>query len=821
GAPQRGSVALACGRASRSVTFLVGAERGLVEGDLDLPADTPLWDEFSPELLTLTADLSAGTWRDRTEVTFGLRKLESVGKRLVLNGRTIFLRGTLECCIFPRTGFPPTDVESWLRILRVCRDYGLSHLRFHSWCPPEAAFAAADRMGFLYHVELPQWVGNVGQDPPRDAFVTDELRRIVAAYGNHPSFGMLCMGNELGGDASFLQKLVDLGKELDPRHLYTSATAWSQGPADQYDVCVVRGLRGPRTDHDFRGEDARWNVPVVSHEVGQWTFYPDLAEIPKYDGVLEARNFHRIRDDLAKKGLLERAPAFTMASGRWSAELYKEEIEVLLRTPGHGGFQLLDLHDFPGQGTSLIGILDPFWDSKGIVTPAWWRRFCSPTVPLLRLPKRVYAGKETLRAVAEVAHFGPRDLKGVAAEWTATDGAGREVGRGTLGATDIPTGGLTALGTISLDLAKVGAPAKLTLRVALPGTDSGNDWDVWVYPSEQPAEPPEVVLATRWEAAKVALAEGKRVLLTGTSGLRRSTQLGFTTVFWGPVMFPNQPGTMGLMYDPKHPALAAFPSDGYTDWQWYDVLQRARAIVLTDLPRELRPLVQVVDNFVRNDKLALAFECRVGEGRLLVCAADLDHNLASRPAARQLRSSLLAYAASDRFAPDTALTDEQLETLFGPSLLQVVPAAPSEGVVLRVRAAVNVPELSRDFAWEPRLDEVVTRADGFGYEVVSGATWRDTVGSAWHHGGNLVVRATVPKGFTGRLYAHFSDWNNLGRVAEVSFEGRELGTLDEYNGPGKWVAVPITAADSADGKIEIAAQPTVVNAMITEIVVAR
>ncbi len=844
------TVGNATGQAARgSVVLSVlpaegGAEVGVATADFSAPqaactveATVPLsaaakpWDEFSPALLEMRASLRAQVGgqacSDARAVTFGLRDFSVRDKRLTLNGRPVFLRGTLECCIFPLTGYPATDVESWLRILRTCRSYGLNHMRFHSWCPPDAAFEAADQLGFLFHVELPQWVGNVGQEPPRDAFIQAELTRILAAYGNHPSFGMLCMGNELGGDASFLAKLVQLGRDTDPRHLYTSSTAWSHVPQNQYDVSVIRGLHGPGTDADFRPEDARSAAPTISHEVGQWTVFPNLAEMSKYTGVLWPRNFEIVRGDLARHGLLAQAPEFVQASGKLMVQLYKEEIEVLLRTPGHGGFELLDLHDFPGQGTSLVGVLDPFWDTKGLVTPEQWRRFCGPTVPLLRMAKRTFTSDETFVARAEIAHFGATALPGAAPVWTIKDDQGREVAAGAFPPTTIPTGGLTSLGEVRASLAQAPAPAHLTVTVSLPGTDIGNDWSVWVYPAAgapaAAAPAASFVRCRAWDApALAALAAGKSVLLlAGPDILSQSLPGSFTPVFWNPVMFRNQPGTMGILCDPRHPALAQFPTEAHTDWQWYDLLERSRTMILDDLPADFRPLVQVIDNYSRNHRLGNLLEARVGPGRLLVCSLNLSGDLAGRPAARQLLRSLEAYVASPAFSPPQELTVSALSLLLRPaSPLAKMREAPQnlDRAVLRVRAAVKVPAPNVPEAWRPQADEVLVQKPGFGY-AVSGSTWRDETGSAWHDSSDLTITVTCPPGFQGKFYAHFHDWNNLDRVAEIWFQDRLVGTLEDYNGPGVWLAFPVTAKYSAGGKLVLSSRPTHANTMITQIVV--
>jgi len=641
------------------------AGAGPVETRVALDSAPRLWDEFSPHRYEIVATLrlAGGAATDERRALFGMRELSVRDKRLRLNGRPIFLRGTLECCIFPLTGYPAMDVGDWLRIFRIARSYGLNHMRFHSWCPPEAAFEAADRMGFLLHVEAPQWTSDVGQDPPRDEFIRQEVMRILDAYGNHPSFGMLCMGNELTGDVSFLQKLVLLGREHDPRHLYTSSTAWSFGPNDQYNVAVVRGLHGPTTDVDFADAVRQSAVPLVSHEVGQWTVFPHLKEIGKYTGVLRPRNLELIRESLQEHHLLERAEDFTRASGRLSMDLYKEEIEVLLRTPGLGGFQLLDLHDFPGQGTALVGMLDAFWDSKDLVTPAGFRRFCGPTVVLARMKQRTYTTAETLEARVQVAHFGAATLTDVAPRWTLSALNGRIVASGELSQRDIRAGGLADLGAIEVPLGGVQAPSMATLEVRLPGLGIANDWSLWVYPPAAPVdEPQEVRITESVSEALEALDAGARVLLLPRGPyLVRSRPGSFTPVFWSPVWFSGAArGTMGIVCDPKHPALAEFPTGERTNWQWYDLLQRSRTMVIDGFPADLQPIVQVIDNFTTNQRLANLFEARIGRGRLVVCSIDLASDLEARPVARQLRRSILAYMGSDSFDPRERLTRDEL-----------------------------------------------------------------------------------------------------------------------------------------------------------------
>ncbi|HNQ90632.1 MAG TPA: discoidin domain-containing protein [Verrucomicrobiota bacterium] len=646
---------------------------GDAEFTLDLGPKAPLWDEFQPALHELTLSVPGVVSPHR--VRFGLRHVALDGKQITVNGRKIFLRGTLECCIFPQHGYPPTDVASWKRLLRVARAHGLNHLRFHSWCPPEAAFVAADEMGFYFQVECSAWSSQFNKGTPLDRWIYEESERIVAAYGNHPSFLILVTSNEPGGPGyeRFLGQFVAHWKAKDPRRLYSAGSGWPAIPENDVDVTAnsraypVHSAPNGRNDGDYRAFLAKSPRPVVSHEIGQYCVFPNLDEIPKYRGLLEARNFEIVRDLMVQAGLAHQAKDFLHASGRLQALFYKDEIEACLRTPGWAGFQLLDLHDFPGQGTALVGVLDAFWDEKGYIQPEAYRRFCDDTVPLVRLEKRLWSANETLRAVVEAAHFGAHDLEQADLRWRLRAAPGKTIAEGRFAPQNLPTGQLTTIGALAVCLHTLAQPAALNLEVRLQGTRFVNDWNLWAYPAAEPPPPPYNVTLTRDpEHALAALARGERVVLTPDLRLVAGRTVGrFDPIFWNRLWFPSQPQhTLGLLIQPKHPALARFPTASHSDWQWQDLHNHSKPMVLDALPRALEPIVQVIDDWNTCRKLGLIFEARVDQGRLLVCALDLDKDLDQRPAARQLRASLLDYASSRRFRPKSSLEPAALRTLF-------------------------------------------------------------------------------------------------------------------------------------------------------------
>lgn len=672
----------------------VTGESQVVDVTLELGASMKLWDEHNPQLYALRVMLTGGA-TDELRTVFGVRELTTSGTQFVLNGQPIYLRGTLECCIFPTTGYPPTDLASWQRIIARCKEFGLNHIRFHSWCPPEAAFAAADMLGFYFQIECASWANGgatVGDGKPLDAWLYREADRILRAYGNHPSFMLLAYGNEPSGPGpayqgeEYLAKWVTHYRQHAPRQLVTCASGWPYLAESQYHVMhsPLRQHRQfdaqpPETTKDYRQAVARYNVPLVSHETGQWCVFPNLAEMPQYNGVLEAKNFEIVRDFLTQHGLLEQADEFLLGSGELQELLYKEEIEVLLRTPGLGGFQLLDLHDFPGQGTALIGVLDPFWNPKPYVTGREFHRFCGPVVPLARLASRVWTNDQKLTAAVEVAQFGAQGYSHATLEWTLRSDTGQTIGEGRWTDVDLPRGGLRNVGRLECALQSVRRAMRLTLTVSLSGTEFANDWQVWVYPaqSDEPGASDVLVARTLDEASVKALKQGGKVLLLPQRVVVDGDTFGsFEPIFWNRLWFPTQQvQSLGLLCDPRHPALEDFPTDSHSNWQWWDLCNQSKPMVLDGLPAELTPIVQTIDDWNTCRKLGLVFEAQVEQGKLIVCSIDLVKNLAQRPVARQLRQSLLRYMASPQFAPRSAVPVESLQKLFRqPSWLEQLDA---------------------------------------------------------------------------------------------------------------------------------------------------
>ena len=656
-----------------------------------LPDDTPRWDEFSPALHRITVTLeAAGQVLDRQSKSFGLRDFATRGRQFTVNGRPTLLRGTLDCCIFPLTGHPPMTVDAWHVVYRAVLAYGLNHVRFHSYCPPEAAFQAADELGLYLHVETPVWP-ELGGDPALDDFIRREAERIVREYGHHPSFCILAVGNEPHGDGqqAFLAAFQQEWAARDPRRVYTGCSGWPRLSDNGFhSIPEPRAHRwGEGLESRFNREAlnttrnlSRWNdapVPTVTHEMGQWCAFPNLDEIPRYAGPVAARNFEFVQEDLERKGLLPLARDFTLASGRLQTALYKEEIESALRTPDYGGIQLLSVQDFPGQGTALVGLMDAFWTPKPYSDPARFRECCGPLVPLWSSERFTLDG-DRLRGQVLVSQYGPADLQGASILWALHDGDGVERRSGRVDAGLLPTGNVRTVGELEVDVSGLIRPGQYEFRLQVQGHEADgterraqNRWKVWLYPPKVESDGSgdlDIVHTLDADAAARLEAGATLVWSPPPDTLRAESHLGLTTAFWNVLWTRGQPPhTLGLLCDPAHPALAHFPTAPHSDWQWWELLHGRQALHLEHLGLPLQPIVRVIDDWNTNRSLALLAEVRVGRGRLMLCGFDLEGDLERRPVARQMRRSLARYL---QHAPaDTlgAARPEQLRALVGSS----------------------------------------------------------------------------------------------------------------------------------------------------------
>ncbi|MCH5267487.1 MAG: beta-glucuronidase [Lachnospiraceae bacterium] len=725
----------------QDIFFRVG--KGTAEFTYSLGEDAVLWSEYSPVIYQLQLTIP-GT-DEKIITTFGLRDFSTTETEFLINGTPTFLRGKHDGLIFPMTGAVPTTVEEWVRVMNISKSYGINHYRFHTCCPPDAAFAAADLLGIYMEPQLPFWgtltaPGDENHNEEEQQYLVKEGFRMMEAFGNHASYCMMSLGNELWGSKERMAQIITDYRNVDDRHLYTQGSNNFQHtpvllPEDDFFVGVrfsknrlFRGSYGmcdaplghiqwdePSTDHNYdsvihpdnaeteNGDGAEEieiqygtgvkkvkaadgggvlipHIPVVSHEIGQFAVYPNFKEIKKYKGVLKARNFEIFRENLKKKGMLDQAEDFFYTSGMLSVQCYKEELEAAARTKLLAGYQILDIQDFSGQGTALVGILDAFMDSKGHVTPEEWAGYCSDRILLAQFKKYVYSAGETFRADMAIRYYNPEKLENKELHWELKKKR-KVICDGTVA---IPDGAfqLVQLGEVAFDFPEVTEATTYTLQLTVPDTDMANSYELYCFPTLSTEIPRsgtvlgegsnQVHITADYDETVSLLKGGKRVLYLPTE-LADALEGFYCTDFWCYPMFrdicewmkkPVAVGTMGLLLQEDHPALASFPTHKYATPQWYKIVSHCDCAILDDVTaKKYRPIVQMVDNFERNHKLGILFEGKVGDGQLMICTSRLSE-VAEEPEIKCFAKSVLDYVTSDAFAPKQELDIEALKKVF-------------------------------------------------------------------------------------------------------------------------------------------------------------
>lgn len=652
---------------------LLPYRRGVLDGECPLKGNEAFWDEAHPEIHTISIDLDGDVY----ETTFGLRDVRTLGRRLLINGRETFLRGKVDNLLYPKTGYTPTDVASWMTILGIAKEYGINHYRYHTACPPDAAFTAADLLGAYMAPELPFWgtvaeEGEEGYDERERDFLFQEGFRILREYGHHPSFLWLSLGNELWGSKDVLNRMMRAYREADDTKLYSSGAnnyqfvpdvldeenvfvgvrlgrerlirgsyAMCDAPqgivqttapesVSNYDASIVPETLGQSgevgkvqiqygtgvKEVDAQSADALIpDVPVISHEVGQYVFYPDFSEISHYTGPLKPRNIEAMRENLERTGMYGEHEAFFRQTGHLAVDCYKREIETLLRSREVSGFQLLDLQDYTGQGTALVGVLNAMMENKGLISAEEWREFCAGTVVLGEFASFTGVMGEDIRFDVQISECDP-EKQHTCIRCTLMDGE-RE-----LYACDVTPGARQGRLT---DAVSVTFPAecyrdamqeRITgLTVVLTLADgTRNHYPIWLIPPIDIRITREGIEKDGRMVAFVSAeekADGAAIVVPSAEG---QLPAEYCTDFWCYPMFrsisesmgkPVPVGTMGLSIDTASPLLKRFAQEDYTTPAWYAILQTAH---VQRLPADIHPAVQMIDNTERCARLGILYQ---------------------------------------------------------------------------------------------------------------------------------------------------------------------------------------------------------------------
>ena len=664
-------------------TYPIELQRDSQEVRVTLHNLTQEWNEYTPHLYHLSVELldKRGKTIDEEKITFGMREVSADEHFVHINGRRTFLRGTVDGAQFPLTGYPPTDLDFWTKYCLRVKEWGMNLVRFHSWCPPEAAFRAADSLGIYLQVESSSWPNHdvILQEGNATArYIDEETEQILRAFGNHPSFILLSAGNEPKGRdwVTYGEKWLSTQQKRDPRHLYYAFAvggSWPWCPSNQIHVRAGwRGLdwhrRQPESNTDFNDGIDTLRVPFIGHEVGQWCSYPAVRDIENYTGMMRPGLLVMAQDALQKRGMLALADSFLLASGRLQVKCYKHEMERLRRTRNYGGYNLQALADYTGQGGAPEGVLNVFYEPKGYVSPQEWLQWAGEVVPLMRTPRFTYLNNDTLTFTLEVSNLGKGSLERVDCSYIIRDAEGRTLREKIYPAQRFEWGGCQPFANERVALSDFSMSDATRLNLQVRVGDYVNDWDFWIYPPAPDLSKGDIYVTRVPDAkAQQVLAAGGKVLMIGYDQVNfgRGIDQRLLPQFWNHLWMPKYSAqTCGLLIRNEHPLFRHFPTSFHSDVQWWELISRTYPMVLEQLPQDVVPIVQSIDTPYRNLKMGMLFEVRVGEGRLVMTNLNLLNKLDKRIVARQLLSSILQYMQSDDFQPSAQVDFNQIVELY-------------------------------------------------------------------------------------------------------------------------------------------------------------
>ena len=804
-----------------NVTLSTGKQ--LYSLDLNNIKDILGWDEFQPNLYQLEARVILNKKElNKKVITFGFRDLGTKDKHFTINDRKIIYRNSHEGLFFGKTGYPAMDVPYWRDLWKLYKKHGFNAVRFHSSCPPEAAFIAADELGIYLQVEffwMDGWMrykNLIGEkDTTLNNYIRYEFENALKYYSNHPSLMLIAFGNELGGNFNKMSSWIGEYKKKYPNHFYCAGIAHNVTENDDY---VEYGGKHKSLDHNGTDWDytsnyttakehyydknyLRKNLPEFTHETGQYVVHPLWSEINKYTGVFDARNLKYYKTLAEQNGISSQDSLFQLASGEMNKMLYKSEIEATLRTPQSAGYSLLSMVDYPGQGEALIGWVDPFYENKKFLPAKEYRRFGNHTVPLLRFSKYVWEDKDIFNCKIEVANFGPNSLLNKKVKLTLTQES-KILKDTTFNVRSIIQGDITKIGNFSHILNSGESGIKIVINLEIIGTEHHNSWEIWVLPKKNKSITTDgIIVTSSLDKALENLKKGAKVLLQADKlgDIKNTTNASFSPVFWSATWFNGQETSVsGAVIDSRHPALKWFPTSNVMNWLWKDVCENGRGFILNDLPKSYFPIVQPVNDFHFGNKIGTIFEFKTKEGgRLLICGYNITDSLNNRPSSRQLRASLLDYMNTNLFNPKQIIEYKWLKENFFNNEDKFIKESKTNKYLLYIKPGGYFTKIGST-KWDPKLD--IVKEEGYKYTVNSGEVYQDESGSYWI-GKHISLDIEVKNPNLMNLKIDLNNLSENNYIGIIKCE--DIPDIKFDSKKEKSITIPISRENCLDGKIKI------------------
>jgi len=682
----------------QTVDFQIRPGQTTVELEVPMAQAVPdmrLWSPETPSLYTARLILRRGNREcDRVEQRFGIREITTQGNVLLLNGKPLYLRGYGDDNIEVLTGVPSASKDVYRKRLELAKSFGFNAVRFHSMTPVHEFFEAADEVGIFVMAELP--VAYTQYFLPHKEYLRNELKEILLAHRNHPSFLSLALGNEfnlswLKSDDERKQFLATVAefykyaKELDPARLILSNDGYVMRPTDMASL--------------FR--DFPKDVPVVRHEFGSYyCSLPDISLLNRFTGVILPTWLEAKKSWVESSGLSDRYSIYLKNSQRLQQLGWKYQIERARRNPDVTGYHYWLITDFPGgtgEGDSWEeGWFDYFWQPKGI-RPSEGREINNPVLMMISAgvnDRTLWSGDIKSFDVI-VSNYGDEPIQNVNLKWKVMSGD-RVQAESTVAGVNVPLGQVARVATLEMG-GNLGGDAKQKLELVLELNDRQstfvNRWSFWtfpkgrllrtsdvpvsslvkwsglsrLYPFIQHGRPEEgssgLLLASSLNAESLRFLErgGRVFLLAERNSFDRSTEGTF---------FPASGGALGTLIA-DHPALKGFPSDGFCDLQFFNLLEGAHPYPLDEWAKEMVPIIggiRTTTGFLSKSKnlsrVGYVFEGQVGKGKLLVSTLRMRETFDEAfPETISFFDGLLRYAVGNEFEPRFEVAKDQLRRL--------------------------------------------------------------------------------------------------------------------------------------------------------------
>ncbi len=652
-------------------------------------AKAKLWSPETPHLYTAQIQLLSGTEViDARSIRFGMREFKVEAGNFLLNGKPIFLRGYGDDCIFPNTICPPADKNEFRTRLSRAREYGFNYVRHHSWIPPREYLDAADELGMMLQPEFP-FVGrpDFSGAPEARRVALEQWIEVIRCNRNHPSIVTWCMGNEIYDSFELAPAMYEAAKRLDPSRpvIDTDGCDFKNKDRKTLDFMVVQFNEGDSMGY----QDGKYNFPsdigkpVIAHEMGYFATLPDVDQLKLFKNGLRPYWIFDAHALAQQNGVLDVYPDWLAASYRLQAVSLKSNVEAARRSRLKGTSVWL-FQDYPNCAE---GATDMFLRPKGIL-PAEFRKFNSPTVLLLDAARRNWWNGETAEFKFVVSRFEDAPSNQAKLHWVLKSGSATLLD-GVQENLQIHSGGVQELSSFQLKIPAGHPSERLTLAAELIDANgkAENSWDLWVFAKELRTETArkgrtirsdsfcakylsaqeysggtipletELFVTTRMDDNVLAyLQSGGRVLLLEPEPIFPTEKTDFRLSAW------DGKGPAGTIFDAKHPALSAVPSEGWCDLQFYSLIQGSKTILLGSLPAKIQPLVRCIDRPTRLANRAYLFEAQVGRGKLMVSGFNFAESIGSKdPAGIFLLDRFVDYTLGPEFEPKAVLPEAALK----------------------------------------------------------------------------------------------------------------------------------------------------------------